>query len=181
MQKLYFLTSKCKKNEKWFCSHPDLNLGSIGCENGALDHLDIETINNVRAILSNKYSFYFWSQFLRPQYVLVLGRNNFLDHLFYLLYAKLLGNSIHIVLTCNISRIFSCFLSSSLMSTYSKVIFWLPKIWALGSWNEKIKWNLCLPITLDCFKLKNKNQFWLSDLVVPRSSLLYWELTLSVV
>ena len=173
MQKLYFLTSKCKKNEKWFCSHLHLNLGSIGCENNALDHLAIKTINNVRVILSNKYSFYFWSQFLRPRYVLVLGRNNFLDHLFYLLYAKLLGNSIHIVLTCNISRIFSCFLSSSLMSTYSKVIFWLPKIWALGSWNEKIKWNLCLPITLDCFKLKNKNQFWLSDLVVPRSSLLY--------
>ena len=104
---------------------------------------------------------------------------NFLNHLFYLLYGKPLGNSTHIVPTCNISRIFSCFLSSFLMSTYSKVIFWLPKIWALGSWNAKIDWYPCLPITLDCFKLKNRNQFWLSDLVVPRSSILYWELTLS--
>ena len=79
---------------------------------------------------------------------------NFLNHLFYLLYGKPLGNSTHIVPTCNISRIFACFLSSCLISTYSKVIFWLPKIWALGSWNAKIDWNPCLPITLDCFKLK---------------------------
>ena len=87
---------------------------------------------------------------------------NFLNHLFYLLYGKPLGNSTHIVPTCNIARIFACFLSSCLISTYSKVILWLPKIWALGIWNAKIDWNPCLPITLDCSNLKK----WKSILTV---------------
>ena len=151
-----------KKNEKWFCPHPDLNPGSSEWENSALDHLAIETIFINGDILSNKYSFYFRGQYLRPRYALVLGGKNFLIHLFPLLYAKPSGNSTHIVPTCNISRIFACFLSSCLISTYSKVIFWLPKIWALGSWNAMIDWNLCLPITLDCFKLKK----WKSILTV---------------
>ena len=143
-----------QKKEKWFCPHTDLNPGLFECENGALDHLAIETIFLNRDILSNKYSFYFKGQFLRPRYAWVLGRKFFLIHLFHLLYAKPSGNSTHIVPTCNISRIFACFLSSCLISTYSKVIHWLPKICALGIWNAKIDWNPCLPITLDCFKLK---------------------------
>ena len=116
----------------------------------------------IRAVLSNKNSFYFRGQYLRPRYALVLGRKNFLIHLFHLLYAKPSENSAHIVPTCNISRIFACFLSSCLISTYSKVILWLPKIWALGIWNAKIDWNPCLPITLDYFNLKK----WKSILTV---------------
>ena len=151
-----------QKNEKWFCAHPDLNTRISEWENSALDQLAIETIYNNGDILSNKYSFYFRGQYLRPRYALVLGGKIFLIHLFHLLYAKPSGNSTHIVPTCNISRIFACFLSSYLISTYSKVIFWLPKIWALGSWNAKIDWNPCLPITLDCFNLKQ----WKSILTV---------------
>ena len=151
-----------KKMKNDFCSHPDLNLGSFEWENGALDHLAIQTIYSIEDILSNKYLFYFRGQILRPWYAWVLGRKIFLIHLFHLLYAKPSGNSTHIVPTCNISRIFACFLSSYLIRTYSKVIFWLPKIWALGSWNAKIDWNPCLPITLDCFNLKK----WKSILTV---------------
>ena len=162
MQKLYFLTSKCKKKWKMILPSPEFEPRIFEWETSALDHLAIETIYKNGDILSNKYSFYFKSQFLRPRYAWVLGGNFFLIHLFHLLYAKPSGNSTHIVPTCNISRIFACFLSSCLISTYSKVIFWLPKIWALGSWNAKIDWNPCLPITLDCFKLKK----WKSILTV---------------
>ena len=150
------------QKKKRFCPHTDLNPGLFECENGASDHLAIETIFIIRDILSNKYLFYFKGQFLRPRYAWVLGGIFFLIHLFNLLYAKPSGNSTHIVPTCYISRIFACFLSSCLISTYSKVIFWLPKIWALGSWNAKIDWNPCLPITLDCFKLEK----WKSILTV---------------
>ena len=131
LQKLYFLTSKCKKNEKWYCPHPDLNPGSSEWENSALDHLAIETIYNNGDILSNKYSFYFKGQFLRPRYAWVLGGIFFLIHLFNLLYAKPSGNSTHIVPTCNISRIFACFLSSCLIVPTQKWYFGYPKF---GLW-----------------------------------------------